>query len=435
MTFLEAERWLLSLHSLARSEYLVDRRNPRYFLQRLQRFLNILGNPERRIPHYIHVAGTSGKGSTCLMLESIWRAGGKKTGLFTSPALNGPRSSFMVQGKIMSQADFVSEVKKIQRALTNYLKTYPLDPPSYFEILTALGLSYFAARRVAWAVLEVGLGGKYDSTNIIPYKDAAVITNIGLDHTAVLGKTTAKIAVQKAGIIISKAPVFSAERDPRIQQIIRRTALQHGAPFTLVAPAEKKSDANSSASQKLLAPGIHQHTNARLARAVAAACGIPEPAIRRGLKRVHLPLRCEIVSRRPLIIIDGAHNPDKIHATTETVKMMRSRPGKIYIIFGCAEDKTIGPMLTELSTLQPHSFVCTRFTAEHHRRSANPDTVYAFAKKKLGTRRVELYLDPSAALDSLLPKLGPSDTLLITGSLFLASELKNAWQRRRFRNG
>ncbi len=450
MDFQTAEKFLLSLHQITRPEYLVDRVHPQHFLARMQRLLDILENPERRIPHYIHVGGTSGKGSVCLMLESIWRArpkgyssgraGRQSVGLFTSPGLAGPSSHFKVNGKPIRQKLFAAGVATLKTALEEYLKRCPTDLPSYFEVLTALGLLLFAEQGVNWAILEVGLGGKYDSTNIIPHKDAAVITNIGLDHTAVLGKTKPLIALQKAGIITMPTLVFTSERSPLIRQIFLTECQKVGARLTVVAPPRRSIlyalDSRLPEAMLQLRAGFrgndtvqseHQLVNADLARAVAEALGIAPSVIRRGLSTVRLPLRLEIMARRPLIIVDGAHNQDKMKTTVAGIQELRLKSamkhGKLYMIVGFAGDKALEPMIKSLAGLKPAAIACTRFTKETHRQAANPGRIYALAQRFMPGVSKKIWLDPVEALNFMLKKLSAEDTLLITGSLFLASEL------------
>jgi len=168
----------------------------------MQFFLDILGNPEKDIPHYIHVAGTSGKGSVCSFLQSMLQAEGYKTGLFVSPHPTSITERWWINNKAMSEKRFIEIVEYMMEALTVYLKTSPYDPPSFFDMTTAMGLYFFAQEHVTHAVIETGCGGRFDATNVIPYKDLAVITNIGLDHTEILGKTKleAECLVEKSDL-------------------------------------------------------------------------------------------------------------------------------------------------------------------------------------------------------------------------------------------
>jgi len=218
----QAEQFILSLSNIERKEYLSPYTQHDLYLKRLQFFLDLLGNPEKKIPHYIHVTGTSGKGSVCLMLDSILRADGRKVGTLTSPHASVIQERWTINGKMMTGKDFAEIVTEIKPKFDEYIRKSPYDMVSYFEIMTAIALYYFAKKKVEWAILEVGMGGRYDSTNVIPHKDIAVITNIGLDHTEVLGNTKEKIAYEKAGIIKRGCAVFTAEKNKKVLRVIEK---------------------------------------------------------------------------------------------------------------------------------------------------------------------------------------------------------------------
>ena len=216
MNFNQAYNYLLSLQSLPRKEYMKDPKHCSVYLKRLQFFLDILGNPEKKIPHYIHVTGTSGKGSTVAFLHSILNEAGYKVGSTQSPHPTTITERWQVGNKYMSKSEFVELIEFIKPKLDEYIKTSPYDMLSFFEICEAIGFLYFKKKKVKWAILEVGLGGRYDASNIIPYKDVAIITNIGLDHTNILGNDKKVIAYEKAGIIKKGCMVFTGERNKKI---------------------------------------------------------------------------------------------------------------------------------------------------------------------------------------------------------------------------
>ena len=174
-----------------------NRKNCEVYLKRLQFFLDLLGNPEKKIPHYIHVTGTSGKGSVCLMLDSILRADGRKVGVLTSPHASVLQERWAVDGKMVSEKNFTEIIEEIKQKLDEYIRKSQYDMISYYEVMTAIALYYFAKKKVEWAILEVGCGGRYDSTNVIPRKDVAVITNIGLDHTDILGERRRRLRMKR----------------------------------------------------------------------------------------------------------------------------------------------------------------------------------------------------------------------------------------------
>ena len=164
------------------------------YLKRLQFFLDLIGNPEKKIPHYIHVTGTSGKGSVCAYLESILRASSKKTGLYISPHPTELTERWQINGVQMSKKEFVQIVTELKPKIDEHMRKSPYDILSFFDLTTAIALYYFAQKKVEWAIIEVGCGGRYDSTNVIPYKDVAVITNVGVSPTDILSYTQKKIS-------------------------------------------------------------------------------------------------------------------------------------------------------------------------------------------------------------------------------------------------
>ena len=437
----QAEQFIVSLSNIGRKEYLSDKKNCSLYLKRLQFFLDLIGNPEKKIPHYIHVTGTSGKGSVCLMLDSILRASGKKVGTLTSPHASVIQERWTVNGRMMSGKDFAKVVTEIKPKFDEYIRKSPYDMVSYFEIMTAIALYFFAKQKVDWAILEVGMGGRYDSTNIIPYKDIAVITNIGLDHTDVLGDTKEKIAYEKAGIIKPGCTVFTSEKDKKVLSVIEEECKKDKVKFQISLPRRQAGDfrfqniQSSILNLKSTISGRHQLSNAQLCTDIAQYLKIPNKAITAGLKRVKLPLRMEIVSKNPTIILDGAHNPDKMKTTISSINNLKSSILNLHLIIGFSADKDTKQMIRQLATLKPQSIACTRQTQNTFRKVANPGTIAAQFKKLLPKTKIEVFLDPIDALnwslknESARRNLAPhgaraSDTILVTGSIFLSGEIR-----------
>ncbi len=438
MTFAEAYRYLAKLKKIPRREYLLDPALCVVYLERLQKLLDLLGNPEKKIPHYIHIAGTSGKGSTGLMLESIWRKAGHRTGLLLSPGVDGLIAHALVNGQPLRPTALTRLVTKIKSALDYYQKNKLGDVPSTFEIFTALTLLHFAEKKVEWAILEVGLGGRYDSTNVIPYKDIAIVTNIGFDHTELLGRTRAKIAVEKAGIIKAGSRVFTAEEHPAALRVIERECQQEQAPL-------KKISSNNYQLKKISFGQLsfvyqkkiyhlptfaeHQIKNALLAIEAAKAIHIPQSTIKKGLAFVRLPIRLELTQRRPAIILDGAHNPDKMQATVAAIKMLRHdgiiKPtANIHLVVGFAADKNWTTMLRQLAGLKPRSIACARFTKNTSRAVAEPAEIARRFETLLPGATVRSFSQPKAALAWSRRQQKTSDLLLVTGSMYLSGEVR-----------
>ena len=443
MMYTEAYQFITSLNNVARKEYLKTAKDCQIYLDRLQLLLDLLGNPEKKIPHYIHVTGTSGKGSVCLMLGNILRASGKRTGILTSPSPDGLVGRTEINGVPMSKPDFARVVSTIKLALERYVAIGTFDIPSPFEILTALSLLYFAERSVSWAVVEVGLGGRYDSTNVIPYKDVAVITNIGLDHAELIGPTKQDIAYEKAGIIKPGCTVFTGEKNAAILNIIKQECRASGSPlilantfFETTTPKKPFTVTFTFDGTEYTLPtlGNHQIGNAALCIEIARSLGIADAAIHKGLATVTLPIRMEVVSKKPLIILDGAHNPEKMKTTVETIHQLQAASHNklpaIHLIVGFSADKNITTMIKQLASLRPTSVACTRFTQNIFRKTMNPIELAKLFKRAVPLSTVQAFLDPREALAWSKQRQKAGDGLLVTGSMYLSGELRSTFKIR-----
>lgn len=441
MTYEAAEQYLLSLANMPRREYMDDKRKNEQYLKRLHFFLDLLDNPEKKIPHYIHVAGTSGKGSVCSFLASILAESGKKTGCMISPHPTILRERWQVNGRMMSEKKFISIIDRMKPIIDRYERTSPYDMLSFFDLATAIGFLYFAQQRVSWAVVEVGCGGRYDSTNVIPKKDVAVITTIGLDHTEILGNTKEKIAYEKAGIVRGKCRVFTMERNEKILRVIRKectktASLLRSIPRTARVLAMDEDGMRvlyQGTSYHLNAIGAHQAHNASLCIDIARLLRIPDGAIARGLEKAPQPLRMEVISRKPLIILDGAHNADKIKSTVHAMRHIlsspRSRIRRVRLVLGFSADKNIRAMLRRLASLQPASVACTRNTINPFRKVASPKDIKREMRTHLPNTDIHIFLHPGDAYTWSRERMKRGDALLVTGSIFLSGELRKTKRR------
>ncbi len=339
---------------LARAEFNLDR---------MRRLLSLLGDPHRAYPA-IHIAGTKGKGSTAAITASVLRAAGYRVGLYTSPHLEDFTERIQVDGQPIPPERLAALVDEIKPAVAQvpYLTT--------FELTTALGFLYFARQGVDAAVIEVGLGGRLDATNVLEAPLVSVITPLSLDHTAVLGDTLAQIAAEKGGIIKEGRPVVVAPQPPEALAVLTEIAARRQAPLLRVDEHFRWQRLTADLSgqtfrlstpegraQTLRLPllGPHQLENAATACAaleVAAAEGLPLPdkALAEGLAAVRWPGRFEVFRRQPLVILDGAHNEAAAIRLAQTLK--ETLPGrKAVLVFGVSEDKDAAAMLHRLS---PH---------------------------------------------------------------------------------
>jgi len=415
---------------MPRMEYMKEGNMCDWYLKRLQFFLDLLGNPEQKIKHYIHVTGTSGKGSTVSFLHNILQASGKRVASTYSPHPTIITERWKVGNRFMTKKEFVEIVEYLKPKLDEYLAKTPYDMLSFFELTEVIGFIFFAKKKVEWLVLEVACGGRYDSSNIIPYKDVAVITNIGLDHVGIIGNNKEEIAYEKAGIIKQNCTAFTTEQDKKILKVIDTEAkLQKVVLQKLKINDYKliKENLNKiifsyqNEQYEIQALGEHQIKNAILVINVAKFLKLKIQDIQKGLSQTLQPLRFEIVREKPYIILDGAHNEDKMKSTVAAMKKIQIN--KLYIIAGFSGDKKVNNMIKSLSTLNP-TFVCaTKNTSNHFRKVADPKIIaQEFAKNK--NTKTKIFLDPADALEFVMKKLKKNDALLITGSIFLSGELR-----------
>ena len=430
MTFDQAYNYLLSLNNIRRKEYMKDPRDCGSYIKRLQLFLDILGNPEKHIPHYIHVAGTSGKGSVTSYLHSILDADGKTVGSTYSPHPTTVLERWRLGDRYMKAEEFIALIEEIKPKLDTYIWQTPYDMLSFYEVNEAIGLLWFARNNVEWVVLETACGGRFDSSNVIPHKDVAIITNIGLDHVGVIGDTLEEIAYEKAGIIQEGCAVYSMEEKGSIREIISKEADEKNVPIRFVentATDMKTSIEGSSflfdgTEYNVSAPGPYQVYNAQLCIAIAKDLGISEDAIQAGLKSAHQPLRMEHLS--PTLIVDGAHNPDKITSTVEALKQMEY--DRTHLILGFCDDKAVEKMMKIICTIpRIGSIACTRNTTNLYRKMTPPNDIAQYAKQHLSpVTEIEIFLDPKDALAWSKTHSNTDDILLVTGSIFVSGEIR-----------
>ena len=419
MTYPEA---LAHLHGLAVF-------GARFGLETTQRMAAALGNPQERL-RFIHVAGTNGKGSTCAMLESIYRAAGFRVGLFTSPHLVSFRERMQVNRALISEADVARLVGELmgQEELANQPKAEgdSAEPtqslianhspcsPTFFEFVTVLALKYFAEQHCDVVIWETGLGGRLDATNIVTPL-ASVITNIAFDHQQWLGETLGQIAAEKAGIIKPGVPVLTAADAPEALAVIRATAQRNGSPLTFVTD-------ELNAEQRLGAPlplrGAHQRRNAALAtavvRALQAQLPVSEAALRAGLAHVHWPgrLQVERIDGREFIL-DGAHNVDGVRALATALRSEFSDQ-PFALLLGVLADKDSELMCRELVPLASR-VAAVRVSSN---RSLAPAALAELCQRANPAAQVTAHDSVAEALAALAPE----PHVVIAGSLYLIGE-------------
>jgi len=336
-------------------------------LERIDKLCELLGRPEREL-RFIHVAGTNGKGSFCAMLSSVLCAQGYKVGLYTSPYVKVFNERMRINGENISNDELIALTERI-RPIADAMT----DKPTEFELITAIAFEYFRSNRCDVVVLEAGMGGRLDSTNVIESSLLSVITGIALDHTAFLGDTVEKIAAEKAGIIKHGRPVLYGGTDSSAEAVIRLRAREMGAPMRVtdygaISGLEmtlegSRFDFGQHKGVHIRLLGSYQPRNAASVLSAvdmlrAEGLEISERAVLEGLESAEWPARFEVLSREPLVIFDGAHNPQGIAAAVESIKLYFGEK-KVYIMTGVLRDKDYTAIAADLATVASRAFTLT----------------------------------------------------------------------------
>jgi dihydrofolate synthase/folylpolyglutamate synthase len=385
-----------------------------------------LGSPQDKL-RFIHLAGTNGKGSTAAFCESCLRAAGFRVGLYTSPHLVSVRERIQIDRQPISEADFATGMAEVRKQV-DAQKDHEI---TFFELMTALALWYFAREKVDWVVWETGLGGRLDATNIVT-PEICIITNIGLDHQQYLGGSLAEIAAEKAGILKPGVPVISAVEAGEAAEVIRSHAKTVGSALTLAHRDMEIKDLGLKGARQtariegdeftLGLAGPHQVANAACAVAAMRRLGIPSSAISAGLRKTVWPGRFEILSENPLIVLDGAHNAAGTTMLVQTWRaLLKARfgwsesesDGRAHLVFASVADKDISEMADLLQPLAKNVSL-VRLANE---RGADP-TMLASAFPGVPTACYESVSDVWQKITT-----SPESINLITGSLFLVGEM------------
>jgi dihydrofolate synthase/folylpolyglutamate synthase len=381
-------------------------------LDRIRALLEALCNPHRA-GRWIHVAGTNGKGSTSAMIEAGLRAAGIRTGLYISPHLVEPTERIQIAGHPVSREQFAFTFTSVHETAERMRASGALDMhPTYFETVTAMAFVLFAAEKVHMAVLEVGLGGRLDATNVVA-PELCVITPIDFDHQMFLGDTIEQIAAEKAGILKPGVPAVFAEQRPEAERVLGEHAR---GPYTFSrdwAITDLAMDARGSRfclrGVPITCPlaGEHQVENARVAAIALTELGVsPE-----GIAATRWPARLEHVSEQPEILIDGAHNPAGVRALVAYIRRFYMGRRRIWIVYGALRDKPVAEMASMLFPLADRLIL----TAPANTRAMPPEDIPA-----PGARITYSIAEAIGLLDDA----GPEDAVFITGSLYLAGEAR-----------
>ncbi len=377
--------------------------NPEMYIERMQDFLNQIGNPEKYFK-YIHITGTAGKGSVSSIVHATLTDQGKKSGLFTSPFTVSTIEKIQISNRYIDPVAFANITESLKPHIDVATIHSRHGMPSYFELIFAIALIYFKREKCEYVVLEVGLGGRYDATNIIKNPLVTAITNIDLDHTQVLGTTMKKIAFDKAGIIKKGSQFFTTESNYGILSIFK----------------DKCASVKASYHPCIVRELDYEAKNKLLAGSICTQLGIIDNP-RDVSVSARLPARFEIMSRKPLVIIDGAHNPSKIKTTIYNLKKLAYR--KLFLIVAMSVDKD---WKTVLKLLLPkvNILYITRFSVSG-RQCVNPKELIKFARKHMpSSSQISFHTDPIQAFIDAKKNISKKDALLITGSFYLAGEIR-----------
>ncbi|MDP8230299.1 MAG: folylpolyglutamate synthase/dihydrofolate synthase family protein [Candidatus Gorgyraea atricola] len=373
-------------------------------LDRMRALLGELGDPHQGLK-IIHVAGSKGKGSTCAIIASILREAGYRVGLYTSPHLLDVRERIRVEGDI-EKKDFIRLIEKIDPSAEKFRD----QDLSFFEILTAAAFLYFKEKKVDFAILETGLGGRLDATNVTEPL-ACGITSISLEHTDKLGDNLAAIAKEKAGIIKKERPVFTVSQRKEVLDVIKEVCREKDAKLY---PVQTRC-LDTASVQGLSLLGKHQLENASLAIAMVKFIDpkIGEETIKTALKKVDWPGRLQVLQKEPYVILDGAQNTASIKAVLSSIKELFDYK-RLICVFGIMSDKDIKGVARELDNASD-TVILTR---PHNDRAVDPVKL----KENFQKAKTRVTSNTREALDAALVIAQKEDLVLVTGSLYLVGE-------------
>lgn len=412
-------------------------------LDRMRKLLAALGNPHQQVK-VVHVAGTNGKGSTVAMIASMLRNCGYAVGVYTSPHLVDIRERVQIDGQTISKNEFVEILREVAHASAKLG-----DEATFFELLTAVGFKHFAKQAVDIAVVEVGLGGRLDSTNVVTPL-VSVVTAIDLDHTKLLGATRAAIAREKAGIFKKGVPALFFEQDAEVDGVMREAAAAAGAELRIVNKDIEFSSrfcvtpdlgphtrvcmyTKTSRLEHLPVPlpGEHQAGNCGLALAAVDLLKgygfeLPEDKLTGGLSATRVPGRMDLVSERPRILCDGAHNPAAMNALMRCVGAHVPYDSMV-CVFGCCADKDIGEMLDKVN-LGADKVIFTR--AASTPRAAAPDDLQKLFQERSG-KMSQIARTVPEAIEMAIRAVSREDLICVTGSFYVVGEAMKHLQERK----
>jgi dihydrofolate synthase/folylpolyglutamate synthase len=406
-------------------------------LEHTERLLELLGNPHRKLS-CIHVAGTNGKGSVCTYLHSILMEAGFKVGLYTSPHFYALNERIKINNEVISDRDLARLAGVIKPAADRVSKE--LGDLTFFEVTTVMAFLYYAERLIDYAVLEVGLGGRLDATNVVNPL-VSVITGISREHTAILGSSLKQIAGEKAAIIKEHGLAVTAASGEALRVIEERCRVQKAVLCVVGDEVRVRRLAATLEGQEFIVAffgtprrisvrllGRYQMANAAVAFSVIQLLktfhhiDVPDDAVELGFQKAFIPCRLEVVQKKPLVLLDGAHNPDGIKKLTKAVRELTYR--KVNLVFGCSHDKEYEAMAASIAPLAKSAILTETKLAQ----PLAAEKLALEFKKHL--RNVTIERDVRSAVQKALKNAHVNDVVLVTGSLYVAGEARKIWHKR-----
>lgn len=401
-------------------------------LERTEELLSMMGNPQNNLK-YIHVAGTNGKGSVCSMLSTVLRRAGYKTGLYTSPFVRYFNERMMIDGQMISNDEL--------SCVTEYVKQFAdkmEDVPTEFELITAIAFEYFSRNKCDIVVLETGMGGRLDSTNIINTTVLSVITGIALDHIAYLGDTLGAIATEKAGIIKNNIPVVYGGKSVEAYEAISKVAKEKNSILHTATDSEfsniefslRGCTLDTPQFKKLYVSLVGDYQPSNIATALkclsvlkSIGMNIGEEEIRSGMAEVYWPARFEIINEEPLMIYDGAHNPEGLRACVDSIKRFFGEK-KVNIISGVMSDKDVNSMLPVIAEVADEVFTVT----PNNPRSMD-SKVYAEYFNNYGIKAYAYETIDEGVKNALNSSAKKGCALVSLGTLYMYGDMRDALEK------
>lgn len=409
----KAVKFLESLNNIPGSNYMNKREKNKlkgydrsFFIKRLEYLLDLVGNPEKKL-EYIHIAGTAGKGSTTAAIHNALKSK-YKVGSYYSPHTTAHIERIKVNNKYITPNAFANIVESLKKPLTECALKSPYGVPSYFEVFLTIAFIYFVQRKCQLIILEAGLGGKYDATNIIKNTKIAIITNVDYDHQNLLGNTLNDIARDKMEIIKPKCTFITTESRPQILKIFKEKCAKEKVEYVNLKYKNEIGNKNNLIAKK-----------------VSEILNINKQTARKAIQRSKLPCRFETIQASPRVIIDGSHNPVKIKKLAENLSTIKYN--RLILMFAMVEDKDSYKSLKEIAHLADHIIFTRSLSVVGGRKTTSLKTFQNIIKKLKIKAQVDYFLDPWQALNFSLSLLNSKDCLTVTGSMYLVGDLRKKW--------